>query len=551
VTAAGHPSSEVAAAAGAAAVPAATVAAVTPAHVAIVGCGFAGTSALWQLVDRFPVARITVFEASGEFGPGYPYREDDCPDYLVNNTTDTMCLASTNRRAFVEWLRATGHPGADDPRGHLPRGEFGRFLREVVRAAVASAAIKGIRVDLVPHEVTAIEEPAAGGVRLRWTGGEILADAALLATGRCPDASRVAAPPPGAAARLVSRHVRDDTLDAVAADATVHVLGASLSAYDVVNRLFSSRTGARFVRGPDGMLRFDGGPNARRVVLASRSGRLKKVGSAAPSRIARTRLTMPVLETLAAERGGLVLEDLLRLADEEAAGHGASIDWDAVRAPYAGCDDADAVDARAGALLARDLAAAREGGRANFLLELVGDCQRLLWDAFAARLLRADEERRYRRDVETAMLCWAAPCPIPTAERLLALHRAGRLVVRRGAGVPVLEADGAAWTLPHAYGTERATVLVDCSGAVERRLAAPGQAPLYAAARASGLMRPYARDGVEAEGVDVDMATHRAIGSRAVYVVGMMLWGPGFFTSSAFMTARAVERSLEAMSGRG
>lgn len=522
-----------------------------PAHVAIVGCGFAGTSALWQLVDRFPVERITVFEASGEFGPGYPYREDDCPDYLVNNTTDTMCLASTNRRAFVEWLRATGHPGADDPRGHLPRGEFGRFLREVVRAAVASAAIKGIRVDLVPHEATAIDEPAAGGVRLRWAGGETVADAALLATGRCPDASRVAAPPPGATAVLVANHVRSDALDAVAPDATVHVLGASLSAYDVVNRLFAPRTGAHFVREADGTLRFDGGPNARRVVLVSRSGRLKKVGSAAPSRIERTRLVMPVLEALAAERGGLVLEDLARLADEEAAAHGASIDWAAVRAPYAGCADADAVNARAGALLARDLAAARDGGRANLLLELVGDCQRLLWDAFAARLLRADEERRYRREVETAMLCWSAPCPIPTAERLLALHRAGRLVVRRGAGAPVLEPDAAAWSLPHAHGVERATVLVDCSGAVERRLDARGQAPLYAAARAAGLMRPYARDGVASEGVDVDMATHRATGSRATYVVGMMLWGPGFFTSSAFMTARAVERSLDAMFGRG
>lgn len=520
-----------------------------PGHIAIVGCGFAGTGALWQLVDRFPVRRITVFEATGEFGPGYPYREDDCPDYLINNTTDTMCVASANRRAFVQWLEATGHPAAADPRGHLPRAEYGRFLREVVRSAIASAAIKGIRVDRVPHEVRAIEEPRTGGVRLRWAGGELTADAALLATGRCPDASRVPVPPPGAGARLVPNPVRSTALDAVAADATVHVLGASLSACDVVNRLFSVRTGAAFVRGADGVLRFEAGPNARRVVLVSRSGRLKKVGSPSPTPIARTRLTLPVLQSLAAERGGLVLEDLVRLADEEAVRHGASIDWDAVRSPYAGCTDADAVNARAGELLAHDLAAARAGGRSNFLLELVGDCQRLLWDAFAARLLRPDEERRYRREFETAMLCWAAPCPVPTAERLLALHRAGRLVVRRGAGAPVLESDGAAYALPHAHGIERATVLVDCSGAVVRRLDSPAQAPLYASACASGLMRPYTRDGVAAEGVDVDMASHRATGTRATYVVGMMLWGPGFFTSSAYMTARAVERALDAMFG--
>ena len=42
----------------------------TPRHVAIVGCDFAGTTALLHLVDRHPVREITVFEASGCFGPG-------------------------------------------------------------------------------------------------------------------------------------------------------------------------------------------------------------------------------------------------------------------------------------------------------------------------------------------------------------------------------------------------------------------------------------------------------------------------------------------------
>lgn len=41
-----------------------------PARVVIIGCGFTGASALFQLVDRHPVRRITVFEAAGDFGPG-------------------------------------------------------------------------------------------------------------------------------------------------------------------------------------------------------------------------------------------------------------------------------------------------------------------------------------------------------------------------------------------------------------------------------------------------------------------------------------------------
>jgi len=518
-----------------------------PRHVVVVGCGFAGTGALWQLVHRHPVARVTVLEASGEFGPGFPYREHDCADYLINNTTDTMCLAPTHRGAFIDWLRMTGHPGADAPAGHLPRAEFGRFLREVVRASLVGASIRGVRVDLVPHEATGIDEPPEGGVVVRWAGGEVRADAVLLTTGRCPAASRVESPPPGAAARYFPTHVCRDDLDALPLDATVHVLGASLSAYDVANRLFAPRTGAAFARDADGTLRFEGGPNARRVVLMSRSGRLKKVGGRTRMPIRRTRLVEPVLAAMAAERGGLVLEDVVKLADEEAAAHGCRIDWPTVIAPYAGCADADGLDARAGALLAGDLHAARTGGGSNFLVDLVGDAQLLLWEAFARRWLRPEAERRYRREIESAMLGWAATCPVPTAERLLALHRAGRLVVRAGAGAPALAADGGSYAVPHRFGTERATVLVDCTGALDRRLDGPHQPPLYASMRAAGLLRPFELDGEPGEGIAVDMATYRAHGTRAVHVAGMMLWGPGFFTSSAFLTARVVERALDAI----
>ncbi len=43
-------------------------------------------------------------------------------------------------------------------------------------------------------------------------------------------------------------HIRSTALDTVPLDATVHVLGASLGAYDVVNRLFAPDTGCRFAR---------------------------------------------------------------------------------------------------------------------------------------------------------------------------------------------------------------------------------------------------------------------------------------------------------------
>lgn len=138
----------------------------TPKHIAIVGCGFTGTSAFFQLVDQYPINEITIFETTGEFGLGYPYRVDDSADYLLNNTNDTLCLVPSNRRAFLSWLETKpAFAGKIDPRGHLPRAVFGMFLTDAFEAARVSAAVKGIKVTLVPHEATAMPRCLTGGSR--------------------------------------------------------------------------------------------------------------------------------------------------------------------------------------------------------------------------------------------------------------------------------------------------------------------------------------------------------------------------------------------------
>lgn len=158
-----------------------------PEHVGIIGGGFTGTSALFQLIDRYPIKRVTIFEAAGVFGPGYPYRQDDCPDYLINNTSDSLCLVPSNRRAFFTWLKGRSDIARDiDEKGHLPRRVFGAFLEDVVSATRTLAAVRGIEVELVPKEVTSLRADASG-VMLRANGLERRVDAAILTTGRCPE----------------------------------------------------------------------------------------------------------------------------------------------------------------------------------------------------------------------------------------------------------------------------------------------------------------------------------------------------------------------------
>lgn len=515
-----------------------------PDHIALIGCGFAGTSALFQLVERYPVKRITVFEATGVFGPGYPYKPDECRDYLINNTTDTMCLVPENRQAFINWLRDTGVAGNIDAKGHLPRALYGEFLEDVVRTARTIAAIKGIALDLIPAEATGLKE-TENGVEITYAGGMATANAVILTTGRCPDLDRFGDAVGEGGAQFFPTHVSATELDGIAPDATVYVLGTSLSAYDIVNRLFAPGTGCAFERRADGSLVYQPGPNKRRVILGSRGGRLKKMQSRHPMKIDRRHFNLAEFQRVAAEKGGLTLEILADMVKAEAQAHGAGIDWARIADPYQGCADGEALNTRAGEILAQDIAAAREGGTGNFLVDMAADAQLDIWDGFAARLMTPEAEKGYRAEMETAFLTFGAPCPVLTAERLLALHEAGVLTVRAGVQAPKRAEGGASIAIGHRYGEDLADVVIDASGGVNRVVDDPGQSALVADLARSGLMRGYELAGTAMPGADIDMATFRLRGSRNVYACNMWLWGPGFFTSSAFLMASFAKRILD------
>ena len=513
-------------------------------HIAIVGCGFTGTSALFQLVDQYPVEKITIFEATGDFGPGYPYRLNECEDYLINNTTDTMCLDPSNRTAFWHWIQ--GRPDlVSKPiaKGHLPRSIFGHFLKDVFAATRVNAAVKGIQISLVPHRVTDIQEGKDDtGVTIVWNEGKIIADAVLLTTGRCIDKEPF--PTSGKDGTLYfPTHICNGQFDTLPMNAEVYIMGASLSAYDVINRLFSPRTGCSFARNADGVMEYIPGPNRRQAVLCSRSGRMKGIQSVAPKRLTRNAFTPDRIHALATN-SELNLTALKTLFGEDAVANGIELDIETLNDPYKDCNNSRDVTKKAQGLLLYALEDATKPGRTNFLVDILADAQIDLWDLFAARLLPADEETRYRDEFETAVLCFAAPCPAPTAEKILALIDAGQLRIIKGAR-GVQKCDDGTFEISHSFGVERATVLVNTIGSVNRMVRDPDQDELTRNLAESRLLRPYVRAGVEKPGADIDMESFKATGTRNIYVANMMLWGPGFFTSSAFMMATIVQRLLD------
>ena len=517
-----------------------------PTHVALIGCGFTGTSALFQLVDRYPVKRITVFEASGVYGPGFPYQTDECPHYLINNTTDTMCLTPDNNKAFINWLRDTGAAGAVEDKGHLPRALFGEFLVDVVRTTRRVAAVKGIALEFIPAEATALKEVGAT-VEVSYEGGKATVDAVLLTTGRCPELRRFngGTGTGDASAKIFPTHVSSSQLDTIATDATIYVIGTSLSAYDIVNRLFAPESGCAFERQEDGSLSYSPGSNHRRVILGSRSGRLKKMQSRKPLEVHRRHFALAEFRRLAGESGGLSLEVLASLIRAEAEEHSAVIDWASIATPYAGCRDGESLNARAGEILTHDIAAARDGSSANFLVDMFADAQLDMWDGFAERLMTPEAEKRYRAEMETAFLTIGAPCPVPTAERLLALHKAGVLTVRAGMKPPMRTDERDGFSIAHRFGEDQADVVIDASGGLNRAVDDASQSRLVCSLVQSGLMRSYEVAGEKMPGADIDMETFRLHGARNLYALNMWLWGPGFFTSSAALMATFVKRTLD------
>lgn len=518
-----------------------------PEHVALIGCGFTGTSAFYQLVDKYPIKKITIFEASGVYGPGYPYRSDECKDYLLNNTTDTLCLIPDNKRAFLNWMKTRPdlEPEVDE-RGNLPRVYYGYFLEDVFKTSLTNAAIKNIKVNLISEEVLNLSETKDKTVVVGWSEGSVEVDKVILTTGHCPSKDAYDKPTAESPVLYFPNHVNEKSLDNIAIDARVHILGASLSAFDVVGRLFSIESGCRFDRDGKGNLTYIAGNNKRDVILCSRSGRLKKMKSHKLKQIDRRHFTLEYLTSL--DKGeGITLEDVAGAIKKDCALNGGDIDWQEIIDPYAECETEDEVNQKAASILEKDLIAAKTGGARNILVDIFGNAGIEIWDCFAAHLLSTDEEKKYRRKFETATLTYEASCPILTAEKLLALHRAGALKVIKGVDQVKFSKKDDAYIIDHEFGLDYANVLINTTGSVDRDVSSSAQPELFQNMISDGLLSPYQGGGTPMLGADVDMNNFRVTGTNNIHMANMMLWGPGFYTSGAIIMATIVDRILKSL----
>lgn len=196
-------------------------------RIAIIGGGFSGTALAIQLLSRGggPVALI---ERSEAVGPGLAYGTR-CGRHLLNVRSGRMSLFPDAPDHFTRWLAGAGLDG--DPEGFARRMDFGRYLRACLAEAEAGAPR---RLSRHRGEVVGVRAEAEA-VTLRFADGRSMPAAhAVLATGNAPPARLGLAGLDGLGARSVQDPWAPGALEAVGPDEDVVLVGAGLTAVDVL-----------------------------------------------------------------------------------------------------------------------------------------------------------------------------------------------------------------------------------------------------------------------------------------------------------------------------
>lgn len=279
------------------------------ADLAVVGGGSTAISFLAQFVDLLEAAertgyrRIAVFEPSPDIGPGGPYSTTDLVTNLLNIPAGKMSAHARDRGHFLEWLKAQPESvrrahgvSRIDPTDFLPRSLFGLYLRDVWHDLLKKAAQLGVEIRHVQEAVESISSPVPGEIRLTTPNREVSAARVVLCNGNLPSATFPQLE--GRPHYFNSPYPCTNLVERIPRDATVCVLGTSLSAVDAIVALKSN--------GHEGP-----------ILATSRNGRLPSVRSAAGLSISVPPPTLEQFQAIAERNGGpLRVLDILEVLKE-------------------------------------------------------------------------------------------------------------------------------------------------------------------------------------------------------------------------------------------
>ncbi|MGV9453733.1 FAD/NAD(P)-binding protein [Streptomyces sp. NPDC003635] len=369
--------------------------------IAIVGGGSAAVGLLDALAagegaEEGGAGTITVFEPSPHLWRGRPYGPD-LDSVLVNTPPALMSIRRGDFGHYAAWLGERGAGHVDEFLGQplVPRALFGEYLAHTAEKAVAALGERGRVVRVVSAGVTGAARRGARLVLRTHDTGEFEAThlALCVGGGTPPDLYGLAGNPGFTA----DPYPLSDTLGRIPVDGDVAVIGAGLTAVDVVVAL-----AARGHRG--------------RITLLSRSGVLPHVWQRPDGRRPR-HVTVERVAELHQARGRVALDDLIGLLRAELAEAGE--DFDEFAAELLATEQEDPVRR-----LRRQIAAvddARIGRRV--LQQTAHSVGPYVW-----RLLPESDRARLRRRLRTAVSVASPMVPV-NALVLMRLLDSGQLAV--------------------------------------------------------------------------------------------------------------------------
>jgi len=189
------------------------------ADVAIVGGGASSVLLAAQIVRRSGL-RITVIERGTQPALGVAY-STQCRGHLLNVRASDMSALADEPDHFVQWLAHDG--GGLGRTDFTPRSDYGRYLQDLLTDSLRRS--EG-RLRIITGNVTALREHAQQ-VEVQIDGLPVLhAKAAVLATGHRP--------PSRDSGAYRGNPWREDVLDDLAAEATILLIGTSLTMIDLL-----------------------------------------------------------------------------------------------------------------------------------------------------------------------------------------------------------------------------------------------------------------------------------------------------------------------------
>ena len=208
---------------------------------AIIGGGISGCLVAAQLLRTAQAPlKIVLFERMTDVGRGVAYGTEN-REHLLNVPASRMSALPEQPDHFYEWVAERvgreNYPARVAPGDFLPRWIFGEYVRAVLVEAQSSAAVD-VEMERIKGEVVDFEEEGEM-VRIRCGDGRsFLADRVVLAIGNLPGEYPIKKPlPVYHSQRYVHVPWRPGTLAGIPTDADVLIVGAGLTAIDIVLEL--------------------------------------------------------------------------------------------------------------------------------------------------------------------------------------------------------------------------------------------------------------------------------------------------------------------------